>query len=71
MSPSTPVSFYLTFSPLPFPRGLGGFFLLRLLRLARCWHAVLSVFPLGSMVLCVARTFLSPLLIRVGTYGQR
>ena len=56
-SPAAGVSPYLTFSPLPFPvnRDLGGYFL---------WH-FLSVrmrtgFPLGSMLLCVARTFLGP-----------
>ncbi len=44
------VGSYPAFSPLPF----GGCFLLRL-------SAVTDCFPLGSGMLCVARTFLSPL----------
>lgn len=46
-----PVSSYLTFSPLPITR-IGGYFLL-------CYSTLTSTYPLGSMVLCAARTFLS------------
>ncbi len=49
------VGSYPTFSPLP----CGGCFLLRLSAVADC-------FPLGSGMLCVARTFLSP----VGDSGR-
>ena len=44
------VGSYPAFSPLPY----GGCFLLRLSAIAGC-------FPLGSGMLCVARTFLSPM----------
>jgi len=55
MSPSRPVSSYLTFSPLPqHPKGRrGGNFLSH-------YSTVADSLPLASMVLCVARTFLSP-----------
>jgi len=51
MSPPGPVSSYLTFSPFPFAFAQGGYFLLHFYTLA-------DIFPLGSMVLSVARTFL-------------
>ena len=53
MLPSGPVSSYLTFSPLPSTtlRRTGGNFLLH-------YYTLTDIFPLGSMVLCVARTFL-------------
>jgi len=50
MLPSAPVSSYPTFSPLP-QTSRGGYFLLR-------YSALTNSFPLGNMVLCVARTFL-------------
>ncbi len=55
MSPSAPVSSYLTFSPLPAPEGAGGYFLSR-------YSAVIysDSYPLGNMALYVARTFLTP-----------
>ena len=46
------VSSYLAFSPLP--DGAGGIFSVALS------VAFVRAFPLGSMVLCVARTFLGP-----------
>ena len=49
--PPRPVSSYLTFSPFPRPCGQGGYFLLHL-------HTLADIFPLGSMALCVVRTFL-------------
>ncbi len=51
MSPSRPVSSYLAFSPLP--AGAGGNFLSH-------YSTVTDSFPLGNMVLYVARTFLTP-----------
>ena len=52
VSPREPVSSYLTFSPLSRPCGRNGYFLLR-------YHTLADIFPLGSMKLCVVRTFLS------------
>ena len=52
MLPPDPVSSYLTFSPLPLDKAQGGFFLLH-------YYTFSDIFPLGNMVLCVARTFLS------------
>jgi hypothetical protein len=49
--PPEPVSSYLTFSPFPFAFAQGGYFLLH-------YYTLTDIFPLGSMVLCVARTFL-------------
>jgi hypothetical protein len=51
MLPPRPVSPYLTFSPLPFDNAQGGYFLLR-------YYTLADIFPLGNMVLFVARTFL-------------
>lgn len=50
-SPPRPVSSCLTFSPFPRRYGRGGYFLLHL-------HTLTDIFPLGSMALCVVRTFL-------------
>ena len=50
MLPPGPVSSYLTFSPLSRQRR-DGYFLLH-------YYTLADIFPLGSMVLCVARTFL-------------
>ena len=54
-SPRTPVSSYLTFSPLSrYAYGYrDGYFLFR-------YYALADIFPLGSAVLCVVRTFLRP-----------
>ncbi len=49
-----PVSSYLTFSPLSLAFARDSYFLLH------C-YILTDIFPLGSMVLCVARTFLLPL----------
>ena len=43
---------YRTFSPLPVAEAAGGHSLLR-------YFALTDDFPLGSMVLCIARTFLT------------
>ena len=51
VSPQEPVSSCLAFSPFPLYFCSGGFFLLHL-------HILTDIFPLGSMVLCIARTFL-------------
>ncbi len=50
--PQEPVSSYLAFSPFPRHFGQGGYFLLH-------YYTLTDIFPLGSMVLCVVRTFLS------------
>jgi hypothetical protein len=52
MLPPEPVSSYLTFSPFPFDKAQGGYFLLHFYTLA-------DIFPLRNMVLFVVRTFLT------------
>ena len=52
MLPPVLVSSYLTFSPLPTPEREGGYFLFY-------YYGLSTIFPLGSMILYVARTFLS------------
>ncbi len=61
MLPPEPVSSYLTFSPFPLERSRrGGYFLLH-------YYTLTDIFPLGSMVLSVVRTFLSALRRHDGT----
>ena len=53
MLPPEPVSSYLTFSPLSRQKCRDGYFLLH-------YYTLADIFPLGSMALFVARTFLPP-----------
>ncbi len=57
MLPPGPVSSYLTFSPFLVAFVQSGYFLLH-------YYTLADIFPLGSMVLCVVRTFLPALRLR-------